>query len=270
MNGPLKDPARTSVEPAPLAGIDEGKVVTYSRRGLHGRILDVLGHRLVSGQFKPGAAIEPDVLVVELGVSRTVVREAIKVLSAKGLLDARPRRGTFALPRERWNLLDADVIRWRNSGSPDPRLMVELEEVRQMIEPWGARLAAERRLPAHLEVLESAFEQMTQATDDALRVSADLRFHRAILAAAQNELLEHMAVVLEPALVARDELAFKHAPPAAYDHALKAHGTVLACIHDGRADDAFLAMTDLVVTAAADTKVNLGYPPNRRGDREEK
>src|SRR5699024_7804967 len=87
--------------------------VTYWRRGLHGRIIDILGQRMINGDIPEGVQIEPEKLVTELDVSRTVVREAIKVLAAKGLLDSRPRLGTYVLPRQRWNLLDADVIRWR-------------------------------------------------------------------------------------------------------------------------------------------------------------
>lgn len=231
--------------------------VTHSRRGLHGRVVDILGQRVISGEIAPGTVIEPDRLVAELQVSRTVVREVIKVLTAKGLLDARPRTGTYVLPRRRWNLLDADVIKWRNSGTPDARLLVELEEVRQIIEPWGARLAAQRRTPEDIGALDEAFQMIeTDAANRSPRgTEADVRFHRTIFAAAQNELLERLEALLEPVLRARDELAHQHD-----DHGtafVESHRSVLECIRDGREDDAFAAMSDLLRAAAADTDDNL-------------
>lgn len=242
--------------------LDEGRhfgesAVTHSRRGLHGRVVDILGKRVISGELPPGTVIEPDGLVAELQVSRTVVREVIKVLTAKGLLDARPRTGTYVLPRRRWNLLDADVIKWRNSDTPDARLLVELEEVRQIIEPWGARLAAQRRTPEHVAALDDAFQALQADAEQRspLDSDADVRFHRAVLAAAQNELLERLEGLLEPALRARNELEYQH---ASHGNAfVESHRRVLECIRHGRAEQAFIAMRDLLREAAADTDDNL-------------
>jgi GntR family galactonate operon transcriptional repressor len=246
----------SSWDPNDTNGFGE-RVVTHSRRGLHGRVVDILGQRVISEELTPGTVIEPDRLVAELQVSRTVVREAIKVLTAKGLLDARPRTGTFVLPRGRWNLLDADVIRWRNADSPDARLLKELEEVRQIIEPWGARLAAQRRTDEHLAALDEAFEALTGRAERDSRVDtdADVRFHRAVLAAAGNELLERVEGLLEPVLRARDELAFQN-----HDHGtafMESHRQVLEHIRAGDGDQAFNAMSELLRSAAADTDVNL-------------
>lgn len=233
--------------------------VVYWRRGLHGQIIDTLGQRMIDGVLPPGTQIEPENLVVELNVSRTVVREAIKVLAAKGLLDSRPRRGTYVLPRQRWNLLDADVIRWRNNGGPDARLMVELEEVRQIIEPWGARLAAERRTSDDVAVLAERLAAMEAAEAEADKVTSDIKFHQAVLAAAHNELLEQLEVILEPALSARDRFTLQHIHGDDYSGGVKAHEAVFAGIRDGAADAAFSAMQDLLATAAADTQVSLGH-----------
>ncbi|MCY7411658.1 MAG: GntR family transcriptional regulator [Salinibacterium sp.] len=92
----------------------------YSRRGIHGQVVDVLGLRILSGELLPGSVVDPEALSAEFGVSRTVVREAIKVLAAKGLMDARPRTGTRITERSRWRLLDTDVMNWRarNAGPP--------------------------------------------------------------------------------------------------------------------------------------------------------
>ena len=82
-------------------------------RGLHGQAVDVIGERIVRGQTAPGDLLYPDQIEAELGVSKTVVREALRVLASKGLIDSRQKRGTFVRPRADWNLLDADVLRWR-------------------------------------------------------------------------------------------------------------------------------------------------------------
>ncbi len=233
--------------------------VVYWRRGLHGRIIDALGQRMIDGDLPPGTQIEPENLVVELNVSRTVVREAIKVLAAKGLLDSRPRHGTYVLPRQRWNLLDADVIRWRNNDGPDARLMVELEEVRQIIEPWGARLAAERHTTADVAILEQRLAAMGAAEVESDKIASDIKFHRAVLAAGHNELLERLEVVLEPALSARDRFTLQHIHGEDYSGGVKAHETVFTCIRDRIPDAAFNAMQELLATAAADTRLSLGH-----------
>lgn len=243
----------------------------YSRRGLHGRTVEILGRRIIDGELPPGQLIEPEHLIDELSVSRTVVREAIKVLTSKGLLDARPRSGTFVLARTQWNLLDADVMRWRNASSPDARLMVELEEVRMVIDPWGARAAAERRTPEGLQLIDEAFERMRSATTPESRALADIGFHQAVLRAAGNELLERLEAVLEPALRARDELALSHShADEDYRHALDAHGAVLERIRDRDPDGAFALMSDLIQFAIKDTRARLSQPeaePPRRRDR---
>jgi GntR family galactonate operon transcriptional repressor len=226
----------------------------FSRRGLHGQTVDFLGKRIIGGELLPGTLVDPEQIAREMEISRTVVREAIKVLTAKGLLDARPRRGTFVLSRDRWNLLDADVIQWRNADTPDARLMVELEEVRQIIEPWGARLAAQRRLPDQIAALDVAFAALVDASDEKSHVAADIRFHQVMLEGAQNELLERLEMLLEPALKARDELAYRHEHTRQF---IDSHRLVLECIREGRADDAFVAMSDLLSSATRDTGENL-------------
>src|SRR5262249_36527084 len=151
--------------------------------------------------------VDVDELERRHGVSRTVVREAIRVLATKGLVDARPKRGTFVLDREQWNMLDPEVISWRYSGRPDAQFLQGLDEVRRIVEPAGARLAAIRRTEQDLELLRDALDEMTNADDIDAAVSADLRFHRTLVAATHNEILRHIEIVLDAALRARDMLA---------------------------------------------------------------
>lgn len=229
---------------------------SLSRRGLHGQIVDVLGERILKGELQPGEIIDPEVLNVELGVSRTVLREAIKVLGAKGLIDARPRLGTYVTERSNWQLLDSDVMAWRTKDTPDSLLVRELGEVRRIIEPAAARMAASRSVPKNAKAITDALDRMAAARDNGpAMVQADMAFHRAVLVAAGNELLERFEVILEPALNARHTLAFSNEYTLDF---LKMHERVHDAIRDGDEYGAFMAMDQLIKDATADDVVFLG------------
>jgi GntR family transcriptional regulator, galactonate operon transcriptional repressor len=225
-------------------------VTTFSRRGLHGHVVNVLGERILRGDFQPGDILDPEELLVNLEVSRTVLREAIKVLGAKGLVDARPRHGTFITDRSTWRLLDDDVMAWRTAGAPDPTLVHELGEVRQIIEPAAARLAAIRHSEEQLTQIKEALDDM--ASDPGRpseQVSlADVAFHRGILTAAGNELLEQFEVLLGPALHARNSLAFTHDPTKEF---LQLHTDVYRAIAARDAGGAYKSMNLLIAEASA-------------------
>lgn len=188
---------------------------TFKGRGLHGQVVNELGTRIMRGELPPGTLLDPDGLAHEMEVSRTVMREALKVLTAKGFIDARPRVGTSITDRSHWQLLDAEVMSWRAAGRPDPRLVLELDEVRLVIEPAAARMAALRHTKEQAERLRVAIDELERSykSDDPGRPDhaiADVDFHRAVLAASGNELLERFEVVLAPALQARDKLTHGH------------------------------------------------------------
>lgn len=173
---------------------------------LHEQTVDMLGGRIVHGHYPPGESLLPEQLEEEFGISKTVLREALRVLAAKGLVDSRQRRGTVVRPRSSWKLLDADLLRWQ-SDEPDEAFLENLAEVRGIVEPAGARLAAMRHTPADLDALRAALQAMAEAgSDGGAVVDADLAFHRALLDAAHNELLRRMEVVIETGLRARDQL----------------------------------------------------------------
>ena len=229
-------------------------MTTSSRRGLHGHVVDVLGRRIMRGELVSGDIIDPDALHTEFQVSRTVIRESIKVLTTKGLVDARPRLGTFVTERERWQLLDGDVMTWRSEGTPDPLLVIELSEVRQVLEPAAARLAAVRRTEEQLADIEAAMVALAatfESAEAASHIAADLAFHRAVLAASGNEVLARFEVVLEPALHARNELAFEHETTT---HFLDSHQAVVDAIVAGDAKRAHSAMTLLMDQSARDSE----------------
>lgn len=229
-------------------------MTTFLRRGLHGRVVNELGMRIMREELKPGDTLDPDALLHDFEVSRTVMREAIKVLSAKGLVDARPRLGTYVTDRSRWQLLDSDVMNWRSQDVPDPLLVLELGEVRQVIEPAAAQMAAVRRSDDQLARIENALIELESTFDEirvASHVDADLAFHSAVLAASGNELLERFEVVLEPAMHARDALAYAHETTREF---LVDHRAVFQAIADRDPQRARSTMQRLMDQAASDTE----------------
>jgi GntR family transcriptional regulator, galactonate operon transcriptional repressor len=168
------------------------------KRNLFAHVADELGARIVRGEIPPGGAfpIEAE-LGQEFGASRSVIREAVKSLAAKGLLESRTRTGIRILPPERWNLFDLDVLEWRYMSMPPEAFFRELFEIRRMIEPEAAAFAAERGTAAEVNAIQKAFEAMEASkstTDEA--IAADLMFHRSILAAAHNALLQQMGSLI--------------------------------------------------------------------------
>lgn len=243
----------SSPDPADYRGV----VTTFSSRGLHGQLVEALGRRIVGGALAPGEIIDLNLLGAEFEVSRTVVREAVKVLLGKGLLDARPKHGTYVRERAAWNLLDPDVMQWRDADGPDPTLLQELEEVRQMLEPVAARIAAERGEEEHLSTMEAALAEMERRDEDiTLHIEADLRFHRAMAAATGNELLERLSGLLAPAQRSRDQLVYQ----SGHDHDrrfITAHRLVLEAIRARDPEQAEAAMKRLLEEAAADSRALL-------------
>lgn len=162
---------------------------------IHGTIAHDIGVEIVGGVRKPGDVFGGEIEASEkLGISRTAYREAIRILSAKGLVESRPKAGTRVTARHRWNLLDPDVLAWTFEGEPDPEFILDLFELRGVIEPAAAAFAARRRTQAHLDDMKAALDDMGRlGLADSEGRAADQRFHRAILAAAGNEALAALA-----------------------------------------------------------------------------
>src|SRR6476620_11614265 len=136
---------------------------TDPRRGLHGQVVHQVGVSIVRGELEPGELMPDDAIVAEPSVSRTVVREAIKVLAAKGLVESRPKTGTRVRPRSDWNLIDPDVLAWQLKAGPTREFLEDALELRRMIEPGAARLAAARATDEEIEALEQALAAMREA-----------------------------------------------------------------------------------------------------------
>jgi DNA-binding FadR family transcriptional regulator len=160
-------------------------------RRFHGAIAHKLGVAILSGEYVPGAFLPTEMSYSEtLEVSRSAYREAIQVLTAKGLVESRPKSGTKVLPRNRWNLLDPQVLGWAFAGEPDPKYVQDLFGLRAIIEPAAAALAAENRDRDQLKIMSDALSAMHRETlaSEAGR-AADRDFHDAILLATGNDAL---------------------------------------------------------------------------------
>ena len=233
-------------------------MASYSGRGLHGQTVEAVAHMIFVGEFREEANIDVAALQARLGVSSTALREALKVLAAKGLISARPKRGTFVRPRSDWNLLDGDVIRWKFAAGPDDAFLRDLHEMRSIIEPNVAGLAALRRDPSHIAALEGALDRMDRAKGDVTAATAaDLEFHRALLMASGNELLVRMDVVMGAGLASRDALV--HGAVGGAD-AIPSHRAVLEAVRAGDDDAAETAMRALLLQAWHDLDRVRGGP----------
>lgn len=172
-------------------------------RGLHGQLVQQLGQMIVSGDLGADRPLVPEEIGQRFEVSRTVVRESLRVLEAKGLVSARPNVGTRVRPVSDWNLLDPDIIEWRAFGPQREDQRRELGELRWTIEPLAARLAAghgrediQQRLGDMVEIMGHAFAQ-----GDVITFSrADAEFHSLLIQVAGNRMLEHLSGIVSAAL----------------------------------------------------------------------
>src|SRR5690606_21749087 len=156
-------------------------------RNLHSDVLWDLGYAIVSGRYAEGSILPSDgELLEQFGVSRTVLREALKTLAAKGLIEARARIGTRVLPRNRWNLFDADVLAWHFELGPEVSFLRSLAEVRIGIEIEAAALAAERRTDEQAAAMVEAVAEMEASTTPQDFARHDLQFHRLVAEASGN------------------------------------------------------------------------------------
>lgn len=246
-----------------------GGTAAHSHRGLLGHVANEIGVRIVTGRLPPGSVLPNEAaLGAEFAVSRTVLREAMKVLGAKGLVEARPRTGTRVLPRNRWNLLDPDVLAWQVAGRSGRRFAEDLLEVRRIIEPAAAALAAERARPEDLAAIADAFRGMEKAGDDVkASIEPDIRFHTSILSATGNDLLLPLGALIGTALAAHFRLTALR--PGAQGESLPWHWAVLDAIRCGDAAGASAAMRYLLGRTQHDENYSLletGAAPDRADD----
>ncbi|HEY4069439.1 MAG TPA: FadR/GntR family transcriptional regulator [Burkholderiaceae bacterium] len=166
---------------------------TVRPKSFHDQIVEEIGLQIVGGELAAGAQIPPEpVLAEKLGVGRLAVREAMKTLAAKGMVGIRPKTGTQVLPRASWNLFDPNVLQWHAAVSLDAKFVADLMELRRLIEPAAARIAAGRATNEQLAAMRQAYAAMESAVEHEDYIAADLRFHGAVLDACDNQFLHHL------------------------------------------------------------------------------
>lgn len=226
-------------------------------RSLHGQVVQELGRLIISGEVAPGENLPREELLAErMHVSRTALREAMKVLSAKGLIESRQKTGTRVRDRACWNQLDADVLAWRCALMPTDDFVEKLVEMREIIEPAAAAAAARKRSDEELAVIEAAYAAMAAAADRDAWAVADLAFHEAILRATHNELLASLFAVIETALGSYFMLSARTA--SNFKYSLPHHQKVLDAIRRKHPEVARQAMLATVTDSRRNIRRHAG------------
>lgn len=218
---------------------------------LHMRVADVLGEAVVRGEYPVGTVLPGEMQLCDvLGVSRTAVREAVRGLVAKGLLESRPKRGTIVRHQMYWNHLDADVLRWRIETTDTATYIDKMFDLRRATEPEAAFLAACHARPEDLERMAAAYRAMTDAgSEDKAWIEADLAFHQSIYLATRNEFFWPIGHMLAISLQKMFSISARghHRP-----RALVEHGDLLNAISEGKPELARAASLTLLGNAASD------------------
>ena len=234
---------------------------TYPSRSLHGSIVHELGTRIATGIYASGSTLPvEEALREELSVSRNALREAVKVLSAKGLLKVKTRTGTQVQPREKWHLTDPDVLAWAMSGDIDAEALEWLTEFRRIIEPSAAEFAAVRASSSERESIRRCMEAL-QAADEQIDAGemtleayaeVDVAFHEAIFVAAGNPFLQNVATSISSALNRSRRVS--DSIPGARKRSFPIHMDIGQSVIDGRPKEAREAMLKLFDYLSEDLK----------------
>lgn len=221
---------------------------------LHGKLARELGQLIVSGAYVPGQLLETEMEASDrYRVSRAAYREAVRMLAAKGLVQARPKVGTRVTPRDQWSLLDPDVLAWMFQSEPDEELLDALFELRLIFEPEAAALAAQRRTAEQLEQMKRALAAMAEHsldTEEGRR--ADQEFHAILIIASHNPFLQTLTSSVATAVAWTTALKTRVRPLAR--DPIPDHAAVLDAIVVEDPQAARRAMSNLVRMALDDMK----------------
>jgi DNA-binding FadR family transcriptional regulator len=246
---------------SPLKGNEAAKVKrvevnAFGQERLHGAIARRLGTAIMCGEYKPGDTLDNEIAFSEaLNVSRSAFREAIRILAAKGLVESRPKAGTQVSPRSRWNLLDPAVLAWAFANEPSQEFIRDIFELRAIVEPAAAALAAERRTGEDIAAMREALVEMQR---HGLGIeegrTADRAFHHAVLAATRNAPLITLSSSIGASV--RWTTIFKQRDRELPRDPMPEHWRVFDSIAAGNPDDARAAMRELIAFALEDTRVS--------------
>ena len=231
-------------------------------------MVDLLGFRIVSGDLAPGALLPTEAeLSTQLGISRPSLREGLRALAQKGLVEGRTRRGTTVNERGQWNVLDESVLRWLSVAPPDPAFFLDLLDVRLIVEPNAARLAAARASPEQIAAIEAAYKGMERSTPHDMEACCehDLALHELIITATGNAMLIRFAAAIRTALLACVRIA-SVGRERSHEHSLGEHRAVVVAIRRRNPAEAEQAMRNLLAGTISDlepayTKYPHGFPP---------
>jgi GntR family galactonate operon transcriptional repressor len=220
---------------------------------VHTSVVRAIALRIMRGTYPPGATLPNEAaLQAEFNISRSALREAVRVLAAKGLVTTRPRTGTVVREPHEWNRIDAEVLGWSLATEPDLDFVHSLLEARKVFEPAAAELAAMRATAAEVALIERAYLGMRNNLPHAVDACcvADVEFHARVLEASHNIVLQQLVGTISAAL----GNVFRLSTQLALSHelALSAHFDVLECIRLRDAAGARAAMIRLLGVAAAD------------------
>jgi DNA-binding FadR family transcriptional regulator len=227
---------------------------------LHETIAQDLGVAILSGRYQPGDLLDGEISASgKLRVSRSAYREAVRMLAAKGLVESRPKTGTRVTPRARWNLLDPDVLAWQFEGEPDASLMRSLFELRMIVEPAAAAMAAERRTDRHVEQMRAAVADMSLYTLQREEGrQADRRFHDVLLDAVGNEHIHALTSTIGASV--RWTTVFKLRAGELPRDPVPDHHRVYEAIRVQDSVEAHRAMAELIQLAAGDVNIQVRVP----------
>ncbi len=216
-------------------------------RNSHGQVVDGIGSAIVSGKYPEGSILPRDEeLAGQFGVSRTVLREAMKTLSAKGMIVARTRVGTRVCDRLRWNLFDAEVLIWHLNAYPDIGFLDQLFEMRLTMEPAAAGMAATRATEDEIAALYTHVAAMRTASSDKAFAMADLVLHRAITRASGNAFMHSVVTLIEAALLTTFRLSSPASEPIIQQDVSEAHLRIVEAIARRDVPGAEQAMRDVI------------------------
>ena len=235
-----------------------------SGRSVYRMVVDTVARDVISGRYGPGDVLPTEAeLGQQLGVGRSSVREAMRVLVDKGMLDIRTRTGARVTERECWRRLDPDVVRWTLDLRPDQEFLSDLLEARRIMEPPAAALAARRARASDLARMETALVTMTDAlpSDIDSCVAADVAFHEAILIATGNTVLREFEIIIDAAL--RTAFRLSTSLAQSYGATIDTHHDVFDAIRLRDPDRAMSSMSSLLDVAAADLGL-AKYPADQR------
>ncbi len=216
-------------------------------------VCDTVGRDIVGRKLAPGALLPTEAeLGRKLRVSRPSLREGLRALAAKGLVETRTRRGTIVRPKECWDILDPDVLGWMANAPPDQEFLMALLELRTSIEPAAARLAAQRASPRQVLELEESYRGMAASLPNDLEgcCKHDLDLHEGIIAAAGNVFLSRFAAVIRTAL--RSSFLVSYDARESYENSLIEHWAVIDAIRKRMPGEAERAMRFLLKGTARD------------------